>query len=430
LTILGARRGLIVAAALALAVGSRAGEGNRGADPIRVYFDGGDCGTNSIEVEAFDRQAGSWLPHPTHPRVPVPSCQTEEAGRLWNELRWRCAPWSGDRDAGWRPLRVFDAAVMSHCGVDRRESGDHRTSIRVSSPAEGAVVRAPERFVELRGSVDVDGRTGSDYDLVLLIDRGAPEAAVEAQSSAARAFVRGFASRLGAVRVTVLSFPSSARGDSAQREEAWSADFGAIDAALRRITQRSVVSSRSALPDALDAALGALADARASARAVIVMGVDGARLDSSKNVAPGDPLLREAARVGERGAALHWVALGGLAPEDPALVRQALANAHGSFRRVPPQSYSTQFFDAIALPVAEAVWVEAPAAKKPDVPASLDAQGGFSARVPVASGTNSLVIHARTSDGALHERRFGLVFDDALSQRKELEIRVDPEKKP
>ena len=61
------------------------------------------------------------------------------------------------------------------------------------------------------------------------------------------------------------------------------------------------------------------------------------------------------------------------------------------------------------------------------MPASLDAQGGFSARVPVASGKNALVIRARTSDGALHERRFGFVFDDALAQRKQVEIRPDPE---
>jgi len=421
---------MLVAAALLCAVESRAGEENRRVDQIRIYFDGDDCGTASIEVEAFDRTTGTWRPHPTHPRVPVPSCQTEEAGYLWNELRWRCAPWLGDPDAGWRPLRVFNAEVTSHCEVDPRDSGEHRTSITVSSPPEGAVVRSPEPVVELRGSVDVDGRAGSDYDVVLMIDRAAPEDAVDAQIAAARTFLRGLAPRLGTVRVELLSYPSSPRGDSAQREGPWTADLGAIDAELRSITQRSVVSSANAIPDALDAALGALSESRPSARAVIVMGVDGARLDASRKVAPGDLLMRAATRVGERGAALHWVALGDLAPEDPTLVRRVLAKTHGSFRRVPPQSYSAQFFDAISLPVAEAVWVEARRAKSTDVPASLDAQGSFSARVPVASGPNALMIHARTSDGALHERRFDLVFDDSLAQRKELEIRVDSEKKP
>jgi hypothetical protein len=163
---------------------------------------------------------------------------------------------------------------------------------------------------------------------------------------------------------------------------------------------------------------------------VIVVGVDGARLDARGEPARGDPLLRTSERVAERGAALHWVALGGLGRDDAKLVRRALGTAHGSFRRVPEQAYSTHFFDAIALPVAEAVWVEAGAAKSSEIPASLDAHGGFSARVPVASGRNALVIHARTSDGALHERRFALVFDDALAQRKRVEIAPDPERKP
>ena len=398
-------------------------------DSIRVYFDGGDCGTDHVEVEAYDRQSGAWRPHPTHPRVPVRSCQTEEAGRLWNELRYRCPLEPGDRVTGWRPLQVFDADVMSRCSEVRRASGEHRTAITVSSPAEGAVVRPTEPFVELRGSVDVDGRAGSDYDVALLVDRGAPEPALEAQIAAARVFVRGLAPRLGAVRIALLSYPSSpqdgeARG--AQRLIAWSANESEIDAGLARISQRSVVSP-TALSDALDAVLRAFADARPSARAVIVMGVDGARLDATGEPAPEDPLLHAAGRVGARGAALHWVALGGLAPEDPALVKRALERAGGTFRRVPPQSYSTHFFAAIELPVAEAVWVEARTAPAPGVPASLDAQGGFSARVPVASGANALVIRARTSDGALHERRFGLVFDDAQAQRKQVEIRPDPE---
>ena len=422
-----ARRGWLVVAALAVAVGSRAGEGNRGSDAIRVWFDGGDCGTDHVEVEAYDRQSGAWLPHPTHPRVPVRSCQTEEAGRLWNELRYRCSMEPGDRVTGWRPLSVFDADVMSRCSEDRRASGGHRTAITVSSPAEGAVVRPPEPFVELRGSVDVDGRAGSDYDVVLLVDRGAPEAAVAAQIAAARAFVNGLAPRLGAVRFALLSYPTSpqdgeARG--ARLELAWSSDFAAIDAALGRISRRSLVSP-TALSDALDAALDTLADARLSARAVIVMGVDGARIDATGEPAPRD--LRAPARVGARGAALHWVALGGLAPEDPALVKRVLERARGTFRRVPPQSYATHFFDAIQLPVAEVVWVETRTAPAPGVPASLDEQGGFSARVPIASGGNALVIRARTSDGALHERRFGLVFDDARAQRKQVEIRPDPE---
>ncbi len=453
-----ARAILLVAAVLAAAIALPARAGSPGADPIRVYYDGGDCGTDAIELEVYDRVNRAWRPHALHPRVTVPSCQVEDAGQLWNELRWRCAPVPDDRDEpAWRPFPVFDAEVMSRCAADRFASGDQLTAISVSSPDEGAVVRAPEPFVELRGSVDVDGLAGSEYDVVLLVDRGAPKTALAAQISAARSFVRGLAPRLGAVRIALLSYPSAlvvgreseaippSNGEGkfagVRRELAWSTDAAALDQALAQIPQRSVVS-RFALPAALEAALAVLEDARPAARAVIVLGIDGARIDSTAEPAPGDPLLRAAARVGSRGATLHWIALGGLAAEDPALVRRALTHARGSFRRVPPQAYATPFLGAIALPVAEAVWVEGNAAKYPGVAASLDARGGFRVRVPVASGANALVIHARTSDGVVHERRFALVFDDALvlekvreaereriraSQRKRLEIRPDPE---
>jgi hypothetical protein len=406
----------------------------RADDAIRVYYDGRDCGTDTIEVEAFDRDGGIWRPHPAHPRVRVSSCQTEEAGRLWNELRWRCPAPPDDHVTGWRPFQVFDPHVMSRCATEQLVSDDSRTKISVSSPADGATVRAREPFVELRGTVDVDGLAGSDYDVVLLVDRAAKEDAFAAQIAAARSFVRGLAPRLGALRVAVLSYPSdpSDGAAGARRELAWSVDALALDGALATLSQRSVVS-RSALPSALDAALRELAGGRRSAREAIVMGVDGARLDATGEPGPDDPLVRATARVAARGAALHWVALGGLVPEDPALVRRALEHTRGSFRRVPPQSFATPFFDAIALPVAERVWVEARTAQDPDVPAVLDAKGAFRARVPVARGANTLVIHARTSDGALVGRRLGFVFDDRLvpegaraPQRKQIEIRQDP----
>ncbi len=385
----------------------------RAADPIRIYYGGEDCGdATSIEIEAFDRDAHAWRPHPAHARVPVPSCQTEEAGRLWNELRWRCAPWTGDPGDGWRPLRVFDPGVVSRCATDRLASGAPRVAIAVTSPTPGARLRATKPFVELRGRVEVDGRVGSDYDVVLLVDRSAPQPALDAQIEAARAFVRGLAPRLGAVRVALLPYPVAAQRHS---EASWSSDAADLDGALARIARRPAVSA-SDLPDALDAALGALAGARRSARAVVVVGADGARLDRSGEPARGDPLLGAVARLGARSATLHWVALGGLAPDEPALARRALASAPGTFRRVPPQAYATPFFAAVALPVAESVSVESRAAGPPGVAATLDAQGGFAARVPVIDGANALVVRARTSDGAVAERRLDLVFDGALAE--------------
>lgn len=418
---------LWIAASFTVALAARA------EDAVRVYYDGRDCGSDAVDVEAFDRASRAWRPHPAHPRVRVNSCQTEDAGRLWNELRWRCPAPPGDRITGWRPVQVFDADVMSHCAEERLGADHSRTVITVASPAEGAVVRAREPYVLLRGTVDVDGLTGSDYDVVLLVDRAAPEAAFAAQIEAARAFVRALAPRLGAVRIAVLSYPSDKPSAGARRELIWSVDARAIDGALAGLAQRSLVS-RNAVASALDAALGELGSARHSARPMIVMGVDGARLDATGEPATDEPLLRATARVAARGAVLHWVALGGLVPEDPALVRRALEQVRGTFRRVPPQSFATPFFDAIALPVAEEVWVEVGGADAPELPAALDAHGAFHARVPVARGPNTLVIHARMSDGAVLGRRLGLVFDDSLvpekeraAQRKQIEIRPEPE---
>jgi hypothetical protein len=404
----------------------------RAEDAIRVYYDGRDCGSDAIEVQAYDRDAGAWRPHPTHPRVRVDSCQTEDAGRLWNELRWRCPAPPEDRITGWRPVQVFDAQVMSRCEEGGLGSDHSRTKITIAAPTDGATVRARQPLVEVRGAVDVDGIAGSDYDLVLLVDRAAPEEAFAAQIAAARAFVRGLAPRLGAVRIAVLSYPSEKTSRGARRELAWSVDPRAIDRALAGLSQRTLVS-RSAVASALDAALHELGSARRSARPMIVMGVDGARLDATGEPATDDPLLRATARVAARGAVLHWVALGGLVPEDPALVRHALEHVRGSFRRIPPQSFATPFLDAIALPVAEEVWIElARGAGAPEVPAALDAGGAFRARVPLARGANTLVIHARTSDGAVLGRRLGLTFDDSLvpegarvPQRKEIEIRPE-----
>ena len=400
-------------------------------DAIRVYYDGRDCGTDAIEVEVFDQGSGDWRPHPLHPSVPVDSCQTEDAGRLWNALRWRCPAPPSDRITGWRPVQVFDASVMSSCAEDRLGSERSRTTITVVSPADGATVRAREPWIELRGTVDVDGLAGHDYDVVLLVDRAAPDHAFAAQIAAARAFVRDLRPRLGPVRIAVLSFPSDAsRG--ARRELAWSTDPRALDHALAGLSQRALMS-RNPVASALDAALRELGSARSSARAMIVMSVDGARLDTTDEPASDDPLLRATARVAARGAVLHWVALGGLVPEDPALVRRALEHTRGTFRRVLPRSFATPFFATIALPVAQEVWVEtARGAGTPEVPAALEADGAFRARIPLVRGANTLVIHARTSDGAVLGRRLGLTFDDSLvpegarvPQRKEIEIRPE-----
>jgi hypothetical protein len=390
-------------ALLALAADAR--EGQKRADPVRVYYDGGDCGTDEIEVQVYDRLHKRWHKHPQHYRVHVPSCQVEDAGQLWNELRWRCGPRPDVAHEPWRVVRVFDSEAMSHCAADQLGSAARDAAIAVEEPVENSSIRVPEPFVQVRGSVEVDGLEGNDYDLVLLVDRGAPQEAIDAQVSAARAFSRTLGKRLGRVRVAVLSFPGQGRA-GAHSELAWSSDPTQIDAALAQISDRSV-NAPDALPGALHSALDLLQQSgRPDARPTIVLAIDGRRLDSTAEPPPNDPLVRATARAGESGAMLYWVALGGLAPEHPALVRRALANARGTYRRVPPQEFDTPFFDPIALPIADKVWIEAPDASADDVSAGLSRDGHFSARVPVVGGSNSLVIHARTSDGAMHELPF------------------------
>ena len=115
---------LSVGACLVGAATARADPNNAWArDPLLVYYPRRDCRGDRIELEVFDRDAGSWVPHPVHPLVPVESCQVEDAGRLWNEIRWRC-----DEPPGTEPpsvwivgLDVFDPNVMERCEVGKRE---------------------------------------------------------------------------------------------------------------------------------------------------------------------------------------------------------------------------------------------------------------------------------------------------------------------
>jgi hypothetical protein len=119
-------------------------------------------------------------------------------------------------------------------------------------------------------------------------------------------------------------------------------------------------------------------------------------------------------------------------------VRRALQSTRGTFRRVPPQAYTTSFLAGLSLPAAEAVWIET--ATDPELPAILDGEGRFHARIPVQTGRNAIVIRARTREGQEIARPFELVFDDSLvleqvleaerarireAQRKRLEIRPE-----
>jgi hypothetical protein len=114
-------------------------------DPVELYFEGGGCDGEAIEIEVYDREAERWFSHPEHPRVPVPSCQVEDAGTLLNELRWRCA---GSGGAGpWRHVAVFGEAVWQRC-VELRALEEERVRIREAQ----------------RMRLELEAETGSDRD--------------------------------------------------------------------------------------------------------------------------------------------------------------------------------------------------------------------------------------------------------------------------
>ena len=385
----------------------------RAEDRVHVYYDGAGCPSPRIEVEVYDREEGLWQPHPTHAAVQTPSCQVEDAGGLLNELRWRCAALPRQLPGPWRPLDVFDPSVMSHCAVVPIPSPGRDSTITILSPEDGVAVQAPEPLVTLEGTLAVDSREGTLYEVVWLIDRAATPEAVAAQVQAARYFLGRVRSRLGALRIAVLSYPNPqpAPGEFAsyRLELAASQDAVAIDAALYRLRDAALRGERR-VPEAIDAALQQLRSGREGAQRVIVLGIDGSQLDGNVEPAPDHPWVAAARRVAEADTELHWFALGGLAADDPALARRTLEHARGSFRRIAPRSYGSAYASVLELPVAEEVWVELPEGRG-RVDADVNAEGRFVAQVPVVAGSNPLRVRARMSGGRESERRFDLVFD-------------------
>ena len=183
-------------------------------DPLLVYYPRRDCRGDRIDLEVFDRDGGVWVPHPAHPRVPVETCQVEDAGRLWNEIRWRC-----DEPPGTEPpsvwtigLDVFDPNVMERCEVGKREK-ETGAELVVAQPAQGATVRNPTMEVAIEGSVRMNGMEGSEYDVVLALDRSESMRRgdvdlLSGELDAARAFVDALLPRFGAVRVGIVSSPN------------------------------------------------------------------------------------------------------------------------------------------------------------------------------------------------------------------------------
>jgi hypothetical protein len=446
-----ARRRAAALVALSLGAGlaslsARADEKNAWAhDPLLVYYPRRDCRGDRIELEIFDRVGGTWVPHPAHPRVPVETCQVEDAGRLWNEIRWRC-----DEPPGTEPpsvwsvgLDVFDPNVMERCEVGQREK-ETGVELVVAQPAQGATVRNPTMQVAIEGRVRMNGLEGGEYDVVLALDRSEAMRRgdvdlLSGELDAARAFVDALQPRLGAVRVGIVSSPNlpplpGDGGTGAHREIALGADPAALDAAIRALRTRGT----SGIPTFLSVFDYSLREldpaqdrgARPHARKVLVL-VTSARdrlpfgPGADEDPAFGAKLSALAERVRERGVSLHLVGLGGVAEVTPKSVESALRKSGGSLHRVATQAASTPFLADVPLPELRGVTIENRTAELPPRDAAIQPDGRFALTLPAAPGPNELKLRATLSDGETVERDWDFRFDESWVRERLLAVEAE-----
>jgi hypothetical protein len=83
-------RGLIGALLTLACLAGVALAGDPSEELVRVFYPRGDCQTGIIALEIYDRSKPAWVPHPTHPQIEADTCQLELAGRLLQEIRFRC----------------------------------------------------------------------------------------------------------------------------------------------------------------------------------------------------------------------------------------------------------------------------------------------------------------------------------------------------
>ena len=412
-------------------------------DPVYVYYERGSCREESIELEVWDREAGVWVDHPRHPEVPVESCQLEDAGILFQEIRRRCVERRPtELPAAWVVgLNVFDPNVMERCAVDAPVAHDG-VEIRISRPGPGEAVRSPESRVTIEGDVLVGGATGARYDVVLALDvsqatgtspasggRPARPDLFGAQIDAALDLVSRLRTRLGAVRVGVVTFPNTVLsknalgGTGARRETKLTDDAREIDRVLRNLRSRrpaSFQSFSSGFPFAVRELLGENpgSGARPNARKVLIVSADGR---SDVPFGPAEALTRRfldrveegTGAAARAGIEAHFFALGGVAGDTPAYLAPVVGE-EGSFRRIPEPRLGSGFLQLVSLPYVTEVRVTDLRTGEPAGDLALRADGSFRASVPVVGGRNPVLVTAVTSEGLRGRRELIVDFDDSL----------------
>jgi von Willebrand factor type A domain len=430
-------------------------------DPVQVFYPRNGCLGDRIEIEIWDRSKATWKRHPVHPQVPLETCQTEDAGVLLNEIRWRCIEKPTDRSApGWVVgLDVFDPAVTESCAVAPVLPSSGATQIHVESPPAGRPLRSDDLENSVSGSVRLQGLEGYAYDVVLAVDRSASARDADtdllaAQLRALHEFIERIGPRLGRVRVGIVSYPNAPPGPGestgARREIALTADRDALLKSLVRL-QRRGVSGMQTFSSAFEFGLAELAGrnpgsgAREHAHKLLVIASDGRRALPFGDAADRAPDFRKrnlglAEQVRRQGASLHLFALAGLAETPSAFLQELLERSGAAFTRVPQPALGSDYLASVSLPSVAEVLVENATTGRPARRAALDADGHFEAQVAFIGGENRLHIRARTTEDQWIERDWRVDFDDSRvvdrlrgaelermrrEQRKQLEINAD-----
>ncbi|MEZ4215983.1 MAG: VWA domain-containing protein [Myxococcota bacterium] len=408
-------------------------------DPVYVFYPRASCRGSEIELEVWHRPERKWVAHPAHARVPVETCQLEDAGVLWNELRWRCVepPDAHVPAPSWvRGIDVFDPDVMERCAVSRDGDGFGAMTIDVASPSSQMPLRAAEPVATVEGSVRLGGLQGADYDVVIAIDTSADVGArglLAAQVEAARAFVERARPRLGETRIGVVSHPNvrPRRGEhtGARTEIALTDDAAALDRALVALGARGAAGAptfASGLAFALDALQftgGDAAGARPHARKLLVMLADGTRAlpfgpDAQQPANARAQVLGLARRAHEHGVALHLYALGGASSEPSTLVAEMLRDNRGRFTQVLRPDEARDYLRDIRMPYVTSISVRNETLGADADGLAYGTGGRFRGTVPVAFGHNRLHIEARSSDDEHAAVDHEFEFDGSLVKER------------
>jgi hypothetical protein len=427
---------LVVSLAVPAAASSKPAGGADAHDPVYVFYPRGSCQEDAIELEVWNRESSAWAAHPEHARVPVESCQLEDAGILLQEIRWRCIETTPAALApAWVVgLDVFNPNVMERCAGNGRVKELRDAEIVITSPAPGSTVRERTPNVALEGSVRIGGLAGVRYDVVLALDVsrrvGRSDGVFDAEVGAARSFVSGLSHRLGDVRIGVVTFPNrqvsrnDPGGTGARRDVALGGSYAELDRGLRAVQARghgSFQSFSSGLDFALAELLGKIpgSGAREDARKVLVIAADG-RGDLPFGAAAADSRQFQArfgnamTRAEQADVQVHFFALTGLSEEPPDFIDPIIGAGRGAFHRVLQPQLGTAFFEVVSLPYIRHVEVVDLGSGRAVRDLVLRRDGRFRANVPVSGGPNPLLVTGVTSEGVRVEHEVVIDFDESL----------------